>query len=78
MAKPTTTVHIFEVDRQKKLAPGTNPIRLDKLRIPFVRRIDDRGKAAKAAAEAKMCRPASSVNHAENDAVVVVFVKEVK
>ena len=78
MAKPTTTVHIFEVDRQKKLAPGVNPIRLDKLRIPFVRRIDDRGKAAKAAAEAKMCRSASSVNHAENDSVVVVFVKEVK
>lgn len=78
MAKPTTTVHIFEVDRQKKLAAGTNPLRLDKIRIPFVRRIDDRGKAAKAAAEAKMCRAASSVNHAENDAVVVVFVKEVK
>lgn len=77
MAKPTSTVHIVEVDRRKKIENGINPLRIDKLRIPFVRRVDDRAQAAKLAAEKKMCRPSVSVKHAAGDEVIVMFVKEV-
>ncbi len=76
-AKPPqkTRVEIYEVDRKAKLVVGTNPNRIDSLRIPYVQRVDARGEAARVAAEERMGRKCSSVRHGEDLSVTVMFNK---
>jgi hypothetical protein len=71
-----TRVSILLLDRNKPIEAGKNPLQMDELRIDYVRRVDERAKIAKEAAEKKVGRPSQVARHGEGGSVTVIFKQE--